>query len=55
MPDVDAFHQRMLEHKVVCVEPPRDTFGIRVAQYLDPDGLTFHVAQERRGAGPPAR
>jgi lactoylglutathione lyase len=45
--DLDAFHRRMLEQKVACVQVPTETFGIKVAQYLDPDGLTIHVAQER--------
>ena len=46
-----TFHRRMLEQKVACAQPPTDTFGVGVAQYLDPDGLTLHVAQERRGPG----
>jgi catechol 2,3-dioxygenase-like lactoylglutathione lyase family enzyme len=52
VPDLDAFHRRMLEQKVSCAQAPTDTFGVRVAQYLDPDGLTINVAQERRGAPP---
>ena len=43
------FHQRMVEHKVPCVQEPKDVFGARVAQYLDPDGLVVSVGEERRG------
>ena len=46
--DLDAFHQRMVEHKVVCVEEPALVFGARIAQYLDPDGLGISVGEERR-------
>ena len=45
--DLDAFHARMLEHNVRCVEAPKDVFGSRVAQYLDPDGLMFSVGEAR--------
>lgn len=47
VPSLDAFHKRMTEHRVVCVEEPRETFGMRLAQYADPDGLAFSVAEER--------
>ncbi len=46
--DLDAFHRRMVEHKVVCVEEPKMVFGARIAQYLDPDGLGISVSEERR-------
>jgi len=45
VPDLDAFHQRMLQHKVPCVEEPRSQFGTRVAQYVDPDGLGISVGE----------
>jgi lactoylglutathione lyase len=48
--DLDEFHARMIENHVTCVQPPKDTFGTRIAQYLDPDGLEFSVAEERRGS-----
>ncbi len=48
VPDLDAFHRRMVEHKVVCVEEPKMVFGARIAQYLDPDGLGISVSEERR-------
>jgi lactoylglutathione lyase len=47
VPDLDAFHARMLEHKVNCPQPPKDTFGSRIAQYRDPDGLVFSVSEEK--------
>jgi len=47
VPDLDAFHQRMVEHEVECVEEPRDVFGARLAQYRDPDGLVISVGEER--------
>ena len=50
VPDLDAFHRRMVEKKVRCTQEPRDVFGSRVAQYLDPDGLAISVGEERRNA-----
>ena len=48
VPDLEAFHLRMVEHNVVCTQQPRDLFGARIAQYLDPDGLAISVSEERR-------
>ena len=48
VPDLDEFHARMVEHAVPCAQEPKVTFGVRVAQYLDPDGLCFSVGEERR-------
>jgi lactoylglutathione lyase len=48
--DLDAFHQRMVENGVTCVQEPREVFGARVAQYMDPDGLAISVGEERRSA-----
>ena len=47
VPSLDAFHERMLEHNVTCTQQPKDLFGSRIAQYLDPDGLPFSVSEER--------
>lgn len=47
--DLDAFHRRMVELGVVCIQEPKDVFGARVAQYLDPDGMALSVGEERRG------
>ena len=49
VPDLDAFHARMTEHGVRCLQPPKDLFGARIAQYADPDGLVLSVSQSSRG------
>lgn len=46
--DLGAFHTRMIENNVVCTQQPKDLFGARMAQYLDPDGLAISVSDERR-------
>ena len=45
--DLDAFHTRMIEYNVVCIQQPKDLFGSKIAQYLDPDGLEISVSEER--------
>jgi lactoylglutathione lyase len=47
--DLDAFHKRMIEKLVPCVQVPTETFGARIAQYVDPDGLVISVREDRRG------
>jgi lactoylglutathione lyase len=47
--DLDEFHHRMVERKVPCIQEPKEVFGARIAQYLDPDGLAISVSEERRG------
>jgi len=37
----------MTERNVPCVQEPKDVFGARIAQYVDPDGLPFSVSQQR--------
>jgi lactoylglutathione lyase len=49
VPNLDAFHKRRLERNVPCIQEPKETFGARTAQYLDPDGLAISVGEERRG------
>ncbi len=46
--NLDAFHLRMVEHNVICTQQPKDLFGARIAQYLDPDGLAISVSEDRR-------
>ena len=46
VPDLDAFHQRMIERGVPCLQAPKDVFGARIAQYVDPDGLVLAVSQD---------
>ena len=48
VPNLDAFHQRMVERHVPCIQEPTSVFGARVAQYVDPDGLVLSVGEERR-------
>jgi lactoylglutathione lyase len=50
VPDLDEFHERMVARNVPCVQEPREVFGARVAQYVDPDGLAISVGEERRGS-----
>lgn len=45
VPDLAAFAARMKQHGVICLEEPREAFGARLAQYLDPDGLGFSVSE----------
>ncbi len=49
VPNLDEFHKRMVENDVRCIQEPKDVFGAQVAQYVDPDGLTISVGEERRG------
>ena len=46
--NLDAFHKRMIERNVPCVQEPKDVFGSCVAQYADPDGLVLSVGEEHR-------
>lgn len=48
VPNLDEFHVRMVENGVNCVQKPTITFGTRIAQYLDPDGLAISVSEEQR-------
>ncbi len=47
VPNLELFHSRMLENDVPCVQEPTETFGARIAQYVDPDGLVFSVGEAR--------
>jgi len=42
--DLDAFHQRLIAQGVECIQEPTETFGVRIALYVDPDGLAFGVS-----------
>jgi lactoylglutathione lyase len=48
VPNLDDFHHRMVERNVPCIQEPKETFGVRIAQYVDPDGLVLSVSEERR-------
>jgi lactoylglutathione lyase len=43
--DIDEFHKRMTDHGVTCAQDPTKVFGVRVAQYVDPDGMVFSVGE----------
>jgi len=45
VPDLRAFHKRMLERGVACLQEPSEVAGSLVAQYADPDGLSISVGQ----------
>lgn len=48
--DLDEFHKRMVERGVPCIQEPRNVFGARLAQYVDPDGLAISVGEDRPGS-----
>lgn len=50
--NLDEFHERMTKNNVPCIQEPKEVFGARVAQYLDPDGLVISVGEERQRRGP---
>ena len=45
--NLDEFHQRMVSNGVPCIQEPKLIYGAKVAQYSDPDGLTFSIGEER--------
>lgn len=45
--DLVEFHNRMLENNVHCAQQPTETFGLKVAQYVDPDGMVFSVSDAK--------
>ncbi len=47
--DLDEFHKRMVERGATCLQAPKEQFGARLAQYVDPDGLVISVGEESRG------
>jgi lactoylglutathione lyase len=49
VPNLDEFHKRMVEKAVPCLQEPKEVFGARIAQYVDPDGLAISVSEERGG------
>ena len=48
--DLDTFHQQMIDNNVPCVQQPKEMFGARIAEYLDPDRLVISVSEERTGS-----
>ena len=47
VPNLNEFHDRMVERNVPFVQEPKEVFGARIAQYVDPDGLVISVAEEK--------
>lgn len=48
--DIDSFHQNMLAKGVTCLQAPKlEKFGMKLAAYADPDGLTITVVQPTQG------
>jgi lactoylglutathione lyase len=45
--NLDEFHKRMVDHGVTCIQEPTEAFGVRLAQYVDPDGLAISVGEHR--------
>jgi lactoylglutathione lyase len=52
VPDLDAFHRRMVAHGVPCVQEPKEIAGARIARYRDPDGLEISVGEDRPAGHP---
>ena len=48
VPNLEAFHNRMIEKNVPCIQEPTEIFGARLAQYVDPDGLVLSVGEAPR-------
>lgn len=48
VPNLDEFHQRMVQHQVKCLQEPKVVFGTRIAQYVDPDGLGISVSEAKK-------
>lgn len=47
VPNLDEFHDRMVKSNVQCVQEPTATFGVKIANYVDPDGMIFSVSGAR--------
>ena len=50
VPNLDEFHKRMVERDVPCIQEPKEIFGVRIAQYVDPDGLAISIGEEPCGS-----
>ena len=51
--DIDAYHERLTNHEVICVRPPKEEeYGRKLAKYVDPDGLPFTLSQPSQGEQP---
>lgn len=43
--NLDALHEKLISHGTRCVQQPKESFGARIAQYLDPDGLAVSISE----------
>ncbi len=50
VPNLDLFHDNLISKGIPCLQEPKENFGVRIAQYLDPDGLLISVSEERSGS-----
>jgi lactoylglutathione lyase len=48
VPDLRAFHERMQEHGVACLQEPTELHGTLLAQYTGPDGVVLGVSEMRK-------
>ncbi len=46
VPDLDAFHAKMVEKGVTCVQPPKKQDWGTLAVYADPDGMPVSASEE---------
>ena len=46
VPDLDKFHRTLVKRGAPCIQEPQETFGVRIAQYLDPDALVISVSED---------
>ena len=45
VPDLEEFHKRMTEKNITCIQEPKEVFGAKIAQYLDPDDLAISISE----------
>jgi lactoylglutathione lyase len=45
VPNLEVFHKKLVDKGVPCTQEPKESFGVRIAQYLDPDGLAISVSE----------
>jgi len=45
--DLNKLHSQLVGNGVTCIKPPTSSFGARIAQYLDPDGLIVSVSESK--------
>lgn len=54
VPNLAEFHARVVRYGGRCIQEPKEVFGAKVAQYLDPDGLTVSVGEQAPATGSPS-